>query len=93
MITVTDTNNSCDVTASEKWSTDKIKVFPNPVKDMLYISSEIQINNIQIFSVTGQQVYNEKSTVTNGSIYSISLSGLASGIYIINIRYLIKARF
>ena len=68
-----------------------LQLYPNPVTDRLNISTNTPINNIHIYTITGQLVkifYKDMST--------INVSSLASGTYLIVITtdgYLIKKRF
>ncbi|MCO6494904.1 MAG: S8 family serine peptidase [Bacteroidetes bacterium] len=57
-----------------------INIFPNPVKDNLYLSSKQDISNVRIKDLTGKTV-RVFSTVTS----AISVSDLANGIYFIEI--------
>ena len=54
-----------------------IKYYPNPVKDILTISSNEKISSISIFSVAGQLIKTNKDAST------IDMSGLSTGIYLI----------
>jgi CubicO group peptidase (beta-lactamase class C family) len=58
-----------------------LDVFPNPVKEMLNISANFEIQKIEIFDISGRQMK------TIGNVYSHSLisdlSGLPKGSYII----------
>lgn len=64
---------------------ENIEVYPNPSTDYLNIKSNqiIEKLNIQLFSIQGQLVFN--STNKNISETRISLTELASGIYILHI--------
>lgn len=58
-----------------------IKLYPNPVSDILYIQSKSQnVNHATIFSVTGQKVMTQAETA-NG----IDVTSLAKGIYFLEI--------
>lgn len=62
--------------------TKSASFYPNPVKDVLSISNQSVINNVQIYSTSGQlqmeQKVNEKSAKVN-------LSKLSPGMYIVKI--------
>lgn len=60
-----------------------LKVYPNPVKDILNIISEQEISEIEIFNLLGQQIMIKK---INTNIKSIDLSMLLQGNYILKIR-------
>jgi len=57
--------------------------YPNPVKHILTIKNKSIIEDIQIFSVSGQSVLSKKINKTNSEI---DLSNLAKGLYILNIK-------
>lgn len=57
--------------------------YPNPVKHILTIKNKSAIEDIQIFSVSGQSVLSRKINKTNSEI---DLSNLAKGMYILNIK-------
>jgi len=63
-------------------SIEKIKVnlYPNPVEDLLFIDSIIDIKRIEIYNQLGQLVL-QKETKLN----FINLTNLDSGIYIIHL--------
>lgn len=56
--------------------------FNNPVKSSLYITSDDVVNQVRIFSINGQQVF-EKSYETSSPV--LDLSTAPSGIYILEI--------
>ena len=58
-----------------------ITVYPNPVSDQLFISSEnTQIENIRVYSISGKQVLDD-SNFEN----SLDVSGFSEGIYFLEI--------
>ena len=57
-----------------------IKLYPNPVKDILIIDSKIQLTKVEIYSVLGKKV---KEINTNFN--AIQTSTLPNGIYIVKI--------
>ncbi|MBZ4036016.1 T9SS type A sorting domain-containing protein [Flavobacterium sp. 17A] len=59
------------------------KFYPNPVKHMLSIANKTVIDNIEIFSVSGQSVLFKKINSTESEI---DLSNLSVGMYIINVK-------
>lgn len=62
---------------------NKAKLFPNPVKDLLYINSSEKIKNISFYNIAGQKIKDE--SVSKADV--IDLSHLKSGVYILNINY------
>lgn len=74
-----------DVTVEElmetaEFNSGKVALYPNPVRDMLNISSEKEISNIIIFDLSGKQVYTQS---INNKQMQINVSHLATGIYIV----------
>jgi hypothetical protein len=58
-----------------------INIYPNPVADRLFISSEnLQIETIAIINLQGRQVFSEKNETE-----SIDVSNLSEGLYFIEI--------
>ncbi len=55
-------------------------VYPNPVKDVLTVSDAGNINNVSIYSLSGQLLKEQKLNVSQ-----ISFSGLATGIYFVKL--------
>jgi cell division protein FtsL len=64
------------------FSLDKIKVYPNPVADNLFITNEKNIEGVEIFSLLGQKVISKKVDELQSVI---NLSELQQGAYIIKI--------
>lgn len=62
---------------------NRIKVYPNPVSNTLYIqvaNNAMKINNVSLFNVMGKQVYSTKETNT------IDVSRMPKGIYFLKIK-------
>ena len=59
---------------------NNIKVYPNPANDAVHIEGIAAGTGIQIFDVTGRQVYQSASTSTNASI---NISSLSTGSYVL----------
>ncbi|MBL1222357.1 choice-of-anchor J domain-containing protein [Chryseobacterium sp. L7] len=58
-----------------------VKVYPNPVKDVLNISTDKKIRSIEIFSLTGQLIKTlEKDTK------QVNVSDLKKGVYLLRIK-------
>lgn len=63
-----------------------IQVYPNPVKDQLFIKGNFQSNveqiQISIYNITGQKIIS-KSIPTSGNIlnYNLNMTGTSAGIY------------
>ncbi|MDO5656188.1 MAG: GEVED domain-containing protein [Flavobacteriaceae bacterium] len=55
--------------------------YPNPVKDVLYIKSDHNIKQVEMYNTAGQQVLSKISTVNN----SIRVDTLPAGVYIFRV--------
>jgi len=58
----------------------KVRMFPNPAKNSLTLSSQEGIENVSLFTVLGQKVLDKDS---KGQNVTIDLSGLQKGVYVI----------
>lgn len=56
-------------------------LYPNPVKDYLYISSEEEIKSVNVYSITGTL-----ATQIRGNIKSIDMSNLSQGNYVVSVQ-------
>ncbi|MEP7170416.1 MAG: T9SS type A sorting domain-containing protein, partial [Bacteroidota bacterium] len=72
-----------------------ITLYPNPVKDMLYIqtiSTPGEVLNIELLDITGrklQTIFNGK-TVSAFSKYSLSLKSFSKGVFVLRVNNLVK---
>ena len=66
-----------------KSESEHVRIYPNPVRDKLQISSEYPITNVSIIGITGTRIY--RHPIPNKKIISIDVSPLAEGIYILEI--------
>lgn len=60
--------------------TTDLRLYPNPVVNSLYITSEAEVTSVDIYSITGVLTLQIK-----GNVNSIDVSNLAKGSYIVNI--------
>ena len=61
-----------------------LSIYPNPVNDKLYIETEVKIENVAIYTITGVMV-GQQTTDNGQQTLTIDLSELNSGIYFIKI--------
>lgn len=59
-----------------------LKVYPNPTKDLVYISYKENIDRVEVFSMIGQRILDVNS---NDSEVSIDMSNFASGTYMLKV--------
>ena len=64
---------------------DKLKLYPNPAKDKIYISGLKNAEKISIIDINGKLVYNENFANRSVSKYSIDISKLKQGTYFVKI--------
>lgn len=63
-------------------NTQKVQIYPNPVKEQMNISSQKTIEQVKVFNMAGQLVV---STKVDDKTASLNLSSLKSGVYIVQI--------
>jgi hypothetical protein len=68
-----------EMSTNEVLVADKINVYPNPVKEVLKITSDKAIQKVQVLNMTGQIV------LEAGEVESINMQSLPKGLYIVNI--------
>ena len=61
--------------------TIEIEIHPNPVKDRLFVSSDIDFEKIEIFSIKGQLIKQ-----ISGNVKSINLNDISNGKYLIRFK-------
>ena len=71
--------NNSNLSAPQIFESDSIKIYPNPVNDILNISGRSEKYNIEIYSLTGQKLYQDLN------VSKIDMSLYSDGIYIIKI--------
>lgn len=64
-----------------EFNTAATVLYPNPVTDVLNVSSQNTIEEVNIFNMLGQKVMN---ATPNAQTLSLNISSLNSGVYIIN---------
>jgi hypothetical protein len=69
------------ILSSNAFELDNFKAYPNPVKDVLNLSYNTEISNVQVVNVLGQVVINTSMNTTNAQI---DMSQLNAGTYIVN---------
>ena len=71
--------NTSNLSIPSNVQLDNIRIYPNPVDDILQISGNRESYNIEIYSLTGQKLY------TAFNISNVDMSPYANGIYIIKV--------
>ena len=76
------TQAECDALSNEEFSSNEISVYPNPVKDILYINNKNEtIEAIVVYDVLGKKVMEQ-----NNNNAQINISDLKSGFYVVKIK-------
>ena len=68
---------------NEAYVEKTVKVFPNPANDFVSVSSENNINKIEVFNLLGEKIYVSEPQQTNYNIYT---SDYTNGLYLIKIK-------
>ncbi|WP_162127049.1 T9SS-dependent choice-of-anchor J family protein [Flavobacterium phycosphaerae] len=68
--------------ATPTFGTTNFKVYPNPVKDVLNLSSEKNITKVQVTNLLGQVILTKSLNATQGQI---DVANLASGTYMVKV--------
>ena len=66
--------------ANASFTKSNINIYPNPSKNVLNISSDLQIGNVTIYNTLGQNVLGKSLNATTSSI---DVSSLSNGVYIV----------
>ena len=59
-------------------------IYPNPVNDRLYIETEVEVEEVVVYTITGV-VVGQQTTVNGQQTSSIDVSNLNSGIYFVKV--------
>ncbi|NBL63692.1 T9SS type A sorting domain-containing protein [Flavobacterium sp. NST-5] len=70
------------VLSNDNFTLNEVKIYPNPVNDILNFSFDKEIRNVSIFNVLGQEILS-KSFNENQS--SINVSSLSPGTYLVKL--------
>ncbi|WP_312768863.1 GEVED domain-containing protein [Epilithonimonas sp.] len=71
------TLNVKEALATGETSFNKVQLYPNPVKDVLNISSTKKVNSISVYNVAGQLVKTVQNTNT------VNMNNLSAGVYVV----------
>lgn len=64
------------------FAADSFRVYPNPVKDILNISTKTAVDNIEVYDLLGKLVLSAQPDVISPKL---NMSGLASGTYMVKV--------
>ena len=60
-----------------------VSIFPNPVRDILNIKSDKEIESVSVFDISGQKIISD----AKANKQQLNVSRLTSGTYLLNIKY------
>ncbi|MGL2965177.1 T9SS type A sorting domain-containing protein [Flavobacterium sp. XGLA_31] len=70
------------VLSRENFATNELKIYPNPVKDILNFSFDKEITAVSIYNLLGQEVYTKS---VNSNETSIDIAALSAGTYVMKV--------
>jgi len=73
----------CETFSTDEFTENDIKLFPNPFQDQINVQSNLPIDDIVIYTIDGQRIYN--NDFSSQSDLNINLNGLSSGVYLMKI--------
>jgi uncharacterized repeat protein (TIGR01451 family) len=82
IVTAPCTTQFVSTLAINDFDANELSVYPNPVKNNLTITNSIKIDSVNVLSVLGQEVMNQK---VNALLAEINTSGLTNGVYFVKV--------
>jgi hypothetical protein len=80
---IPDFSSALQTLSLDELSTSQIKIFPNPVENLLNIQMNLPVaNNLQIFDMLGRRVLSQSF---NNPFFSVDVSHLPNGLYLAKI--------
>ena len=64
--------------------TSSLLLYPNPVNDRLYIETEVEVEEVVVYTITGV-VVGQRTTVNGQQTSSIDVSNLKNGVYFVKV--------
>ena len=79
------TNYQCPPNNINEVENSGLKIYPNPVKNELFIKTDLQIKKVEISDLTGHNVRILHATPSQNGVRTISISSLLKGIYFVKV--------
>jgi len=76
---------SCQTLSTPDFNTDDINIYPNPVSDLLNISSKAALDQLIIYDLNGKVIVDTKA-MNQDKNYTVDLSQLSSGLYLMKLK-------
>lgn len=70
--------NGCSILGVDENALTSVKIFPNPTSDFVQIESQLPLENIELYDMSGRKVMNANVNSTNATI---DISYLSNGLY------------
>ena len=70
------------ILAVDNFTKDVFSIYPNPVNDMLNISSKTEISNVMVYDLLGKEIV---SITPNMNLTQIDMSSFSSGVYMVKV--------
>jgi hypothetical protein len=67
--------------STEEFLSNPFKIYPNPTQNQFYIDSNENLNQVEIYALSGEKILSENEE----NIHSVNVSNLTKGIYLIRI--------
>ena len=74
---------TCETFSIDEFTDNDIKIYPNPFSDQINIQSDIPIDQLVIYTINGQRVY--QNEFSPQSDLNIKLNDLSSGVYLMEV--------
>lgn len=75
---------SCIFLSTEELLEQHVTIYPNPASDLVFIHSDLAVEQIEILDLEGRRVYAGRNAVEE--LTEIDLTNLAAGLYIIRLK-------
>tara|TARA_R110002126_G_scaffold142037_1_gene287508 strand:+ start:32438 stop:33655 length:1218 start_codon:yes stop_codon:yes gene_type:complete len=74
-------NPTAEVLSIDEFFSSKFSVYPNPADEFVIISSEVEINKVEVYNLLGKRVISESEFVNN----TLDVSTLSKGVYLMKL--------
>ena len=60
-----------------------VSVYPNPATSVLYISSDLELNSVEVYNMVGQMV--KQVNLDKGMSFNLDIADLNNGVYVLKV--------
>ncbi len=76
--------------SNDEFTITNFKIYPNPFIDTVQIDGIVDIEKIEIYTITGRKIWLDNTLITKTRTQStINLSSLASGVYLLKVNNIV----